>query len=599
MADAEDDVSILNATQRNTLNELAKLRADAKRKLDQIAYFKRLKRSKKPDVEKEKAFELLYPGTTYAEINKIITNREGLIQAYKVIVKEQFPTAFPEEDDLNDIKMPTKLLVAFLAAFKIPSFKSIQCVFDFEESEINADVINKNAEEYDNEVEDKEKDQDEDQDEEKEKDKNLKIKFLESIRKIEKTAPLAGAEEEGEVENFSIGSKYTNIVKDSPVETVPISITKPNPKVVFSKFLTNGALAFEDYYKAEYKNNNVVFLKKTINEEDIPSIPLFFISAAQSRKKNKKFGTYYEDWKKFAERANVKDIKDDGKAGAVIESPPEATTDFKTQKDWDKWTSRDPKKNIIPNRVKFLMNGDNFSFTSFHANIVFYFEGLTFSLGYGLDQDTDTYKNSILYKLEQSIKKTNAGKAAFGNTELFGEGVLFSPDSIDTENDTYNFKILDIGILNTNMIHSINAIFSTIKVVKSMMYVKKTTKAVEEGVEAKSTRMNLEYESFYAPLTTTYSRLATNTLPKIFGLTYFNCSSFVEKISGGRLYCGVVSNPNNCESNTIKTKLKTKEDQTKFLISFLNQTINVKDITDELSYNPFSFMERVSMGLSY
>ncbi|MCO4815002.1 MAG: hypothetical protein KC454_09835 [Flavobacteriales bacterium] len=512
-----------------------------------------------------------------------------------MIVKDQFPTAFPKEDDLNDIKMPTKLLVAFLAAFKIPSFKSIQCVFDFEESEINADVINKNAEEYDNKVEVEDEDKDKDEDE----DKNLKIKFLESIRKIEKTAPLAGAEEEGDVENFSIGSKYTNIVKNSPYETVPISITKPNPKVVFSNFLTNGARDFEEYYKAEYKNNNVVFLKKKIHDEEIPSIPLFFISAAQSRKKNKKFGTYYEDWKTFAEPANVNDIKDDGQAGAVIKSPPDETTAFTTQKDWDKWTSRDPKKNIIPNRVKFLMNGDNFSFTSFHANIVFYFEGLTFSLGYGLDQDTDTYKNSILYKLEQSIKKTAAGKAAFENTELFGEGVLFSPDSIDTENDTYNFKILDIGILNTNMIHSINAIFSTIKVVKSMMYVKKIPKVVEDGVEVKSARMNLEYESFYAPLTTTYSRLATNTLPKIFGLTYFNCSSFVEKISGGRLYCGVVSNPNNCESNTIKTNLKTKEAQTKFLISFLNQTINVEELKNTLDYNPFSFMERVSMGLSY
>jgi hypothetical protein len=537
---------------------LTKLQEVAKRKLDEIDDVRRLKRSKKPDGEKQAEFKLLYPESNYAEINKIITDRKDMIPLYKKIVKDVFRVIPHPLADIQDIKMPTKMLINFLRTYQIPTFGSIQCVFDFEPSVISYDLMHGSEKE--------------------------KTKFLDSIRKIE----INTARGEREISNFRIKNDNTRLESNpDPDETVEVRLTKPSPKVVFSKFLTDGARDFEEYYKAEYKKNKDDFLAKTLNDKDIPSIPLFFISAAQSRKKNKKFDKYYENWKLFADN-KTQDIKDDGNLGDSIKLPPDTTKDFTTQKQWVDWAALNDT-NIIPNRVKFLMSDDKFSFTSFHVNIVFYFEGLIYSLGYGLDQNSEAHKNTYLASLEEAIKKTETGKMFVG-TELFGQGVLFSPDSVDTNIDTYNFNILDIGILDTEMINKINAIFSKIKAVNSMMYVTK-----EESTT------NLQYHSFYAPLTYIYSRLSTNKLPQLQGSKFFNCSSFAENISSGRLDCGLLySDPNKCKA--LSTPLMNTQPPNKiqeFLKTFFMQTCTMAQIKNELNYNPFSFSETLMMSAPF
>ena len=158
---------------------------------------------------------------------------------------------------------------------------------------------------------------------------------------------------------------------------------------------------------------------------------------------------------------------------------------------------------------------------------------------------------------------------------------------MDTENDNYNFKILDIGILGTTMIDNINAIFSKIKVVNAMAFVG------ESGNET-----TIQYFNFYAPLTYIYSRLATNKLPQLQGSKFYNCSSFVEDITDGRLDCGMLySDPNNCKTST--PILVTKALISNFLQSFFKGDLTVGKLQTDLNYNPFSFSETLMMSAPF
>ena len=224
---------------------------------------------------------------------------------------------------------------------------------------------------------------------------SLKQEFVDSIRKLDKT---------GEDDNdFAIDSTKTSLDSKTPEVTIPVNLTKPSPTVVFSKYLTDGAKTFEAYYKKEYETNKDALMIKSSNSAEIPAIPLYFVSACQARKKNKKYDIYYQTWKKLADE-KAKDINDNGGEGVVIMSPPEETKYYNTQKGWVDWMDEAPN-HTVPNKVKYIVKDGVFLMSSFHINIVFFFEGLIYSLGYGLDQDDPSHTNSFLATLEAAIKK--------------------------------------------------------------------------------------------------------------------------------------------------------------------------------------------------
>jgi len=555
----------------NTLRELTKLQEFARGTIVQVTDYRDIKRKRSlDDAEVEETFKKKHPAMSkedYDRVRDYAGNSKVMMPILNRIVNanmnDEAVAAIGDRDNfLTNIKMPTKMLIKFLAESKLPTYNSIQCVFDFDISEISKSIINGNDEES----------------------KKKKKDFVGSLRRIDKT---------GNEVDVKLDSTQTTLSTENPLQTTNINLTIPNPTVVFSKYLTYSAKRFEDYYKAEYKKNKDALVNRIINNDEIPAIPLYFISACQARKKNKYYKDYYANWKNFAD-TNVNDITDDGEVGKVIKQPPAPTTTFTKQKDWDDWTSvkRNGKNiNIIPNRVKYIVKDDKFSFTSFHINIVFFFDGLIYSLGYGLDQNDPSHTNSFLATLETAIKNTNIGNKLIAGEKLFGQGLLFSPDSIDTEKDTHNFKILDIGILGTAMINNINAIFSKIKVVNAAAYVDKAGPKIT----------TLQYDNFSAPLTYIYSRLATNMLPQLQGTKFYNCSSFIENITGGRLSCGIYSDPKNCKTSTpiLFPEDTSNKKISEFLTSFFKGTLDVGNLEQNLDYNPFTLMERVSMRMGF
>ncbi len=250
-----------------TEDSLKKLQNFAIKMIDRVDAYKKIKRKKSlkdEDVKNLLKKDYKITDEEYINIKDYAGKSKVMMPLLNKLVGDNMIKIQPP--DLTNISMPTKMLVKFLAEYKLPTTKSLQCVFDFETSEISDSIINGN-------------------------DDELKQEFVDSIRKLDKT---------GEDDNdFAIDSTKTSLDSKTPEVTIPVNLTKPSPTVVFSKYLTDGAKTFEEYYKKEYKTNKDDLMVKSSNSAEIPAIPLYFVSACQARKKNKKIDKYYETWKKF------------------------------------------------------------------------------------------------------------------------------------------------------------------------------------------------------------------------------------------------------------------------------------------------------------
>lgn len=190
----------------------------------------------------------------------------------------------------------------------------------------------------------------------------------------------------------------------------------------------------------------------------------------------------------------------------------------------------------------------NFVYDSFHTSILFLCDGKIYTLGYGSDpflddeeKETDP-KIKYLKKVEKIVKDNSSFIPGIDlqGVQLLGTGYIYSPDSLNITEDSFNYSIIDIGILKTSHIVRLNKILATIKKVRAISMV------IGEGVEPR----NITVEQLSAQTMCVYSRLAS-MYNQYFPIAaqIMNCSSFVEAIFYDRINCTAqlgYSDPNSC-----------------------------------------------------
>lgn len=522
-----------NATTKTALEHLKSWSNDMAEKVNQ---YLQLKRRRKNDEYIMKEMDLTDP-------NKLDTikkyTRKGPFEALQKVTTSKLDLSSIQNTDYTKI-MPTKLLKAYLSNHLLPEISQLQTVFDFEAKDVNDDFLT-----------------------------DVKEEFHDSLMVMDKIG-------EGD-NNFStipnnFSEKYRNEWSDSSFdsdETTFIPITKKGCRIFFSDILTTAANAFEEYYN-ENKNNSI---DVTLNSDEVPDIPLYFVSLCQKRKRRSP-----KDW--YTTWLTGKDVPDliineDGTSGdgAPLNVPPPDSQNWK-KNDWEKWEARD-ENNKIPNIVKYDITEDKkFKFLAYHANIVFFYGGVLYSLGYGLQQD-DAFKknNPILKKIEEIIKKS---LPSFNSVDLFGTGVIYSRDDIDLETDAYNYKIIDIGIIDKNMVFNINTLFAKIVDLELQTYITKNTGNGEFG---------LQYYAISGETNLLYSRLSSTAASRLGLSNYYNCTSFVETIVGSRINCGLLySDPDKCENNVFSDWGSNKIQ--KIMEYYIKPETSVKEFTELVKYNP-------------
>jgi len=227
-------------------------------------------------------------------------------------------------------------------------------------------------------------------------------------------------------------------------------------------------------------------------------------------------------------------------------------------------------------------NGD-FIFSAFHTSIIILCNGKIYTLGYGSDplfdeeQKEADAKIKYLKTMEGIIKKI----PGLNDVQVLGTGFIYSPDSLNIDDEGRNYKIIDIGILKKSNIIRLNKILATVKKVKAI------TMVVEPEAE---NRKIVTIEQLSGQTMCIYSRLAsryTQSLP--FASQFMNCSSFVELGFPDRIDCtaiGGYSNPNSCRSKTFAKDVPIK---TIFDAYFGNGTIKdfngtIKDFKKIVGY---------------
>ena len=516
-----------NATTKTALEHLKSWSNDMAEKVNQ---YLQLKRRRKNDEYIMKEMDLT--DSNMLDTIKRYT-RKGPFEALQKVTTSELDLSSIQNTDYTKI-MPTKLLKAYLSNHLLPEISQLQTVFDFEAKDVNDDFLT-----------------------------DVKEEFHDSLMVMDKIG-------EGD-NNFStipnnFSEKYRNEWSDSSFdsdETKFIPITKKGSRIFFSDILTTAANAFEEYYNEKDDKSTV-----TLNNDEVPDIPLYFVSLCQKRKRRPK-SQWIDYWRNNTSTVDIDDNETPGSIG-IGDLPPNT----ETIKKLETWEAND-ENNKIPNIVKYEITEDRkFKFFAYHANIVFFYGGVLYSLGYGLQQD-DAFKknNPILKKIEEIIKKS---LPSFNSVDLFGTGVIYSRDDIDLETDAYNYKIIDIGIIDKNMVFNINTLFAKIVDLELQTYITKNTGNGEIG---------LQYYAISGETNLLYSRLSSTAASRLGLSNYYNCTSFVETIVGSRINCGLLySDPDKCENNVYES-LDSKKIQD-IMEDYIKPETSVKDFTELVKYNP-------------
>ena len=544
---------------RDALEDLKKFADDLYPKVE---YYSKGKKAGKNGNKLKEYVKAKFPGTTDApwddETYKKIEqySKKGPFHALQSVYAAGYEAITWKDDLSEDIKknlntvMPTKLLREYINNAVLPGFSHLQTVFDFNQNDINNNFIKGNSENY-----------------EARKD------FHDSITKLDSIDSNTDGNFETDDVNWNDELIMNWKSEDFDVnETIIIPITKKNCPVIFSKELTAAASSFEDYYR-EWKKKPDGDEKNGIKlrHEDISDFPLYFISLCQNRKR-RSHTEWHSVWSN-ANKESKKDIDDQGQnTEQAIGVPPVGSNEWK-KKEWLEYQEElnadgETKKNKIPNIVKYDMNNDgNYQFTAFHANIVFLCGGILYSLGYGLDNDDVFKKNHPwLSFIETKLKE----KGLVTGVDLFGTGTIYSRDGVDLETDSYNYKIVHIGILDKQMVFRINSLFATITQLNLQAFV-----LIKDEKET-----GLQFYEFSAETSLVYSRLSTNLVKG----KYYNCSSFVHDITGGIVNCGFLySDPNKCVSSLADFN---SEKIKKIMDSYMDKEITLKDFTELVGYDP-------------
>jgi len=296
-------------------------------------------------------------------------------------------------------------------------------------------------------------------------------------------------------------------------ETQKIPFLKEYAEVVLSKELTATVESFEDF-DSNSKNKDA-----RMNQV---SLPLYIIFACQKRKRLSK----RKIWQELM-----------GKKEKL---------------------ETDEQKTELENYINNPANSDNlyekdtggFIYDSFHLSIVILCNGKIYTLGYGSDPFADDEevkkeagdeKVKRLKKIEELLRKGGKiGGVDLENVQLLGTGYIYSPDSLNVDEDAYNYDIIDIGILEKCHVIRLNKLLATIKRVRAV------TMVVGKSGEPR----NVTVERFSGQTMCVYSRLSSIYNQYIpVASQFMNCSSFVEAVFYDRIDCttpGLYSDPNAC-----------------------------------------------------
>jgi hypothetical protein len=316
------------------------------------------------------------------------------------------------------------------------------------------------------------------------------------------------------------GSQLTQKLVDGYYETQKIPFLREYAEVILSREITSTVESFEAFdsnsKNAESKMNAV-------------SLPLYIIFACQKRKKKSKRKIWQELMNK---KGKPETDEQRTELEAYMNDPKNSDNLYEREKD------------------------GNFIYESFHLSIIFLCNGKIYTLGYGSDPfaDDEEVKKAAdgdpnhdakvvrLKKIEKLIRK--GGKLSgvnLENVQILGTGYIYSPDSLNIDEDVYSYDIIDIGILEKCHVIRINKLLATIKRVRAI------TMVIGENEEER----NVTVEQLSAQTMCVYSRLSSR-YNEYFPVTseFMNCSSFVEAVFYDRIDCttpGFYSDPNACK----------------------------------------------------
>lgn len=242
------------------------------------------------------------------------------------------------------------------------------------------------------------------------------------------------------------------------------------------------------------------------------------------------------------------------------------------------------------------VNG-NFVYTAFHISIIILFDGKIYTLGYGLDAEMDKTKKEknqlgpLLTLLQDFEKTIKLRVPSFESVSLFGTGIILSPDSLDIDDESFSYDIIDMGILEKKHIMRLNTIFSSI----SQLY---ANTMVIEGKKD----YDLTIDTFIGETNTIYSRLSSSYLQtiqrnyKLFDsfTQIMNCSSFSESIFYDSIDCSkskflvINSDPNKCISKNANFSDKRNVDEKikEVFNIYFEEATTVSDFVDSLTKQP-------------
>lgn len=316
------------------------------------------------------------------------------------------------------------------------------------------------------------------------------------------------------------GSQLTQKLVDGYYETQKIPFLREYAEVILSREITSTVESFEVFdsnsKNAESKMNAV-------------SLPLYIIFACQKRKKKSKRKIWQELMNK---KEKLETDEQRTELEAYMNDPQNSDNLYEREKD------------------------GNFIYESFHLSIIFLCNGKIYTLGYGSDPfaddeevkkaaDGDPNHDAKVVRLKEIEKLIRKGGKLSGvnleNVQILGTGYIYSPDSLNIDEDVYSYDIIDIGILEKCHVIRINKLLATIKRVRAI------TMVIGENEEER----NVTVEQLSAQTMCVYSRLSSR-YNEYFPVTseFMNCSSFVEAVFYDRIDCttpGFYSDPNACK----------------------------------------------------
>ena len=443
---------------------------------------------------------------TRANVSTLLPYLEGsnALLAYRkaatLNLDDFVPGPIPPSIQISKLE-PTKWLRELLTTYRMPGFP-IQIAIDFEREDISDAFVK------DMSKEDEEKALKEDYSFLNGKEF---VKNMVTNRSIPTTFKLASEFAGNDLKQKLVGDYF---------ETQKIPFLEENAPVFISREITEEVEQFERLDK-----NPEEFDQMPLSQV---SVPLFIIFSCLKRKKLSRTKIWQILMPKDITKGRPK---------------PENQED---ENAIDTFMAALTEKNLLYSKN----DKGEYIFEAFHTSIIILCNGKIYTLGYGSDpfydaeqasaQDGDA-KIKYLKKMEGVIKTATKLR----DVQILGTGFIYSPDSLNIEDEELNYRIVDVGILKKSNIVRLNKILATVK----------QTRAITMVIGEDKDERVVTVEQFSCQTRCIYSRLATRYTQSLpFASQLMNCSSFVELAFPERIDCTAMlgySDPNACRSKIV------------------------------------------------